>query len=91
MELGEFDLGIRTFLAQAGAEEYSQEDRERGHDGTGDQVTTPRASELVTSHPRIYPASGQFTDVILSEKASQFLNAYLLNIQTNIFLPELQC
>ena len=88
MELGEFDLGIRTFLAQAGAEEYSQEDRERGHDGL---VTTPRASELVTSHPCIYPASGQFTDVKLSEKASQFLNAYLLNIQINIFLPELQC
>ena len=55
-----------------------------------DQVTTPGASELVTSHPCIYSASGQFTDVKLSEKASQFLNAYLLNIQINIFLPELQ-
>ena len=91
MELGEFDLGMRTFLAQAGAEaDDDSEEGERGHDG--DQVTTPRASELVTSHPCIYPASGQFTDVKLSEKASQFLNAYLLmNIQTNIFLPELQC
>ena len=65
MELGELDLGVRAFLAKAEAEEDSEEEREQGHHDVT-MVTSDRARGLwgvVTSHPCIYPASGQFTDV----------------------------
>ena len=64
MELGELDLGVRAFLAKAKGDEDSEEEREMGHIDVTDGDQYPGASGVVTSHPCIYPASGQFTDVL---------------------------
>ena len=59
VELGELDLGLRAFLTKAEAEEDSEEEREQGHHDVTMVTSAPGPLGLVTSHPCIYPASGQ--------------------------------